>query len=165
MIGEYARLTPAELERAVEDPHCALVFIEELIDVGMDEPDASQPRCLDIDKAWDALALMLRRIDFPVDIVHGEEEIPGADEWGHGPPRYLIPEQVRAASAALAGTPSNVLSRGITAAELARADLYPSISEDEVGDWLNYVVHHYDALVPFFEAAARDGDAMVVWLD
>lgn len=165
MIGEYARLTPAELERAVEDPRWALDFIEELIDVGMDETGGSQSRCLDIGKAWDTLALMLRRVDFPVDIVHGEEEIPGADDWGYGPPRYLTPEQVRAASAALAGTLSNVLSRGITAAELARADLYPGIAEDEVGDWLKYVVHHYDALVPFFEAAARDGDAMVVRLD
>lgn len=88
MIGEYARLTPAELERAVEDPRWALDFIEELIDVGMDETGGSQSRCLDIGKAWDTLALMLRRIDFPVDI-----------------------------------------------------------------------------LVPFFEAAARDGDAMAVWLD
>lgn len=55
MIGEYVRLTPAELERTVEDPHWALAFIEELIDVGIDEPGGSQPRCLDIDMAWDAL--------------------------------------------------------------------------------------------------------------
>ncbi|WP_329138818.1 YfbM family protein [Streptomyces sp. NBC_01476] len=39
------------------------------------------------------------------------------------------------------------------------------IAEDEVGEWLKWVVHHYDALVLFFEAAARDGDAMMVWLD
>lgn len=80
--GYHARLTPVEGERAVEDPRWAMNLIEELINVGTDEPGGSQPRCLDIGKAWDALALMLRRIDFPVDIVHGEEEIPGADDWG-----------------------------------------------------------------------------------
>ncbi len=162
---DHARLTPAELARAVEDPRWAQEFIEERIDAGTDEPGASQPRCLDIGKAWDALALMLRRIDFPVDIVHGEEEIPGADDWGYGPPRYLTPEQVRAAAAALAGTPSDVLGRDITPAELARADLYPSVAKDEAEQWVKDVVHHYQVLVPFFEAAARDGDAMMIWLD
>lgn len=165
MIGEYARLTPSELERAVADPGWAQEFIEELIDAGMDEPGASQPRCLDVDKAWDALALMLRRIDFPVDIVHGEDEIPGADDWGYGPPRYLTPEQVRAAAAALAGTPTDVLARNVTAADLARAGLYPGIAVDEAEQRVKDVVHHYRALVPFFEGAARDGDAMMIWLD
>ena len=165
MIGEYARLTPTELDRAVKDPGWAQDFVGELIDAQADEPGASRPRCLDTSQAWDTLGLLLRRIDFPIDIVHGEEEIPDADDWGYGPPRYLTPEQVRAASSALAATPSDVLTRGVTAAELLRADLYPRIAQDEVEEWLKYVVHHYQALVPFFETAAREGHAMMVWLD
>lgn len=165
MIGEYARLTPAELGRAIRDPDWALGFIEELIEGGSDErAGAGQPRCLDIDKAWDTLGFLLRRIEFPVDIVHGEEEIPGAEDWGYGPPRYLTPEQVRAAAAALGGLSSDVLVRDVTEAELAQADLYPNIAGEGL-QWLKYVTHHYDALVPFFRAAAAAGDAMVVWLD
>ncbi|WP_225850760.1 YfbM family protein [Streptomyces sp. HPF1205] len=165
MIGEYARLTPAELERAVRDPAWALEYVDELIEAGAAETTGvGRPRCLDIDKAWDTLGFLLRRIEFPVDIVHGEEEIPGAEDWGYGPPRYLLPERVHAAAAALGELPADALVRGVTEEELARADLYPRIA-DEGLEWLTYVTHHYEALVPFFQAAAAAGDAMVVWLD
>ncbi|MFG2356911.1 YfbM family protein [Streptomyces sp. NPDC048521] len=117
MIGEYARLTSAELERAVQNPRWAREFIDELIDAALDEGASTvPPRCLDINKAWDTLRFLLRRIDFPVDIVHGEEETPGAEDWGYGPPRYLTPEQVRTASAALATTSGDALMHGVTAA-------------------------------------------------
>ncbi|EMF53145.1 hypothetical protein SBD_6221 [Streptomyces bottropensis ATCC 25435] len=96
--------------------------------------------------------------------MHGEEEIPGAEDWGYGLPQYLTPEQVRAAAAALGGLSSDVLVRDVTEVELAQADLYPNIAGEGL-QWLQYVTHHYDALVPFFRAAAAAGDAMVVWLD
>jgi hypothetical protein len=153
MIGEYARLTPAELARAVRDPNWALAFIDELIEAGVDETTGSgRPRCLDIGKAWDTLGFLLRRIEFPVDIVHGGQEIPGAEDWGYGPPRYLTPEQVQAAAAALATLPSEALVQGVTEAELAQADPYPNLAGEGL-EWLKYVTHHYDALVPFFQAA------------
>lgn len=165
MIGEYARLTSAELDRAVQDPHWAREFIDELIDSAQDEEtSAAPPRCLDIDKAWDTLRFLLRRIDFPIDIVHGEVAIPGAEDWGYGPPRYLTPEQVRTASAALAATPGDVLIRGVTTEQLAQADLYPGVTDDDE-EWLSYVVGHFEVLVPFFQAAAGADDAIVVWLD
>jgi hypothetical protein len=75
MVGEYARLTPAELGR----------------------------------------------VGFPVDIVRGEEEIPGADDFGYTPPRYLSPERVRVAATALGPLPADVLVRGVTMADLAAA--------------------------------------------
>jgi Domain of unknown function (DUF1877) len=60
VIGEYARLTPAELKRAVRDPSWALEYIDELTGAGAAETTgASQPRCLDIDKACDALGFQL----------------------------------------------------------------------------------------------------------
>ncbi|MEU3298293.1 MULTISPECIES: YfbM family protein [unclassified Streptomyces] len=165
MIGEYARLTPAELERAVRDPNWALEFIHELIEAGTDETTgARQPRCLDIDKAWDTLGFLLRRTEFPIDVVHGEEEIPGAEDWGYGPPRFLTPEQVNAAAAALAELSSDALVQGVTEAELVQADLYPNIAGEGL-QRLKYATHHYDALVPFFQAAATAGDTVVVWLD
>jgi hypothetical protein len=165
MIGEYARLTPAELDHAVRDSGWAQEFVYELIDAEVDgDPHASQLRCLDIDKAWDSPSFLLRRVSFPVDIVHGEEELPEADDWGYGPPRYLTPEQVRTAAVALAATPSHTLIGSATVRELAQADLYPSITEDDE-QWLAYVAHHYEALTPYFQAAAQDGDAMIIWLD
>lgn len=157
MIGEYARLTPAELDRAVREPGWVQKFIEELA-------EGTPERCLDVDKAWDSLGFLLRRIDFPVDIVYGGETVPGAEEWGYGPIRYLTAEQVRTAAAALAVTPSEALVRDVLVAELAEANLYPRIAKDDEL-WLTYVVDNYEGLIPFFQAAARDGDAMLVWLD
>lgn len=153
MIGEYARLTPAELGRAVRDPSWALEFIYELIEAGADETAGGrQPRCLDIDKAWDTLGFLLRRIEFPVDIVHGEEKIPGAEDWGYGPPRYLPPDRVHATAAALGELPSDALVRGVKEAELAEADLYPNIAGEGL-QWLK------SSPLPGRVDVVRDGDA------
>jgi hypothetical protein len=157
MIGEYARLSPAELERALGDLGPARALID---GAGPDEA-----RRTDIDKAWDILHFLLRRIDFPVDVIDGEEEFPDAGDWGYGPPCYLTPDQVRTAAAALTATAPAALVGGVTAAELVAAELYPGFAEEEADQLLAYALEHYRSLVPFFEAAARAGDAIVVWLD
>lgn len=165
LIGEYARLTPAELDRAVRDPGWARGYVNELIDTELDtEPDPAEARCHDIDEAWHALDYLLRRIRFPVDIVHGEEEIPGAEEWGYGPPRYLSPEHVRTAAETLAATSHEALVEGVPPAELAEAEIYLSSDWKSDGSF-GYVTSHYQALVPFFQAAADAGDGILVWLD
>ncbi|MGA5259387.1 DUF1877 family protein [Streptomyces griseoincarnatus] len=71
-----------------------------------------QARCFDTDKMWHALDFLLRRVGFPVDVVFGEEEIPGADDWSYGPPRCLTPDQVRTAAEAFAATPPRPAHRG-----------------------------------------------------
>ncbi|NUS86700.1 MAG: YfbM family protein [Streptomyces sp.] len=164
MIGNYARLTPAELERVVRDPDWGRKFIGELAETEPDERSGASPaRCFDTDKAWHALDFLLRRQAFPVDVVFGEEEIPGADGWGQGPPCYLTPGRVRAAAEAFAAMPAAALVSGVTPDDLVQADIYPDIIW--VGDEsLDYVTNYYQALVPFFQAAAHDGHAMVVWI-
>ncbi|MFC8919040.1 YfbM family protein [Streptomyces sp. NPDC057116] len=165
MIGEYARLTPAELDRAIRDPEWARRFVDELIEAEGDAPPpAPETRCHDIEKTWHALGFLLDRIGFPVDIVHGEEKIPGADDWGYGPPRYLGPERVRAAAEALAATPHEALVTGVGPADLAQAGIYPAVVWER-GESLDYVTSHYRALASFLRAAADAGDAVIVWLD
>jgi hypothetical protein len=97
--------------------------------------------------------------------MHGEEEIPDAEDWGYGPPRYLTPARVRVAAEALAGLSGDSLIAGVAAVELARDDHYPRLAEEEVSSWLTYVFHYYQALIPFFRSAAHDGDAVMLWLD
>lgn len=165
MIGEYVRVTPDELARTLGDPEWALGLVDELIEADLRRRrDPSSARSLDTDKAWDALGYLLRRIGFPVDIVRGEEPVPGADDWGYGPPRYLTAERVKEAAEALAKVSGEELVAGVTPQELADADVYPGVVWRR-GESLDYVRGHYEALVPFFAAAARDGDAMLVWLD
>ncbi|MEU8519289.1 YfbM family protein [Streptomyces sp. NPDC048577] len=158
MIGEYARLTPAELDRAVRDPDWAREFVDELVETELDvHPEPSEARLHEVDKAWHAL-------DFPVDVVHGEEEILGAEDWGYGPPRFLRPERVRIAAKALSATPHEALIEGVLPAELAEAGVYPAVVWER-GESLDYVTGHYQALVPFLRAAADAGDALLIWLD
>ncbi|MEU2156581.1 YfbM family protein [Streptomyces sp. NPDC019396] len=165
MIGEYARVSPAELARVIRDPEWALGFVDELVEAELDGGDGGGgSRCLDTDKAWDALGFLLRRVGFPVDVVHGEEEIPGADDWGYGPPRYLTPERVKVAAEGLIRISGDDLVAGVGPDELAAADIYPVIVWER-GESLDWVREHYEALVPFFDAAARGGDGMLIWLD
>ncbi|MQY06675.1 YfbM family protein [Actinomadura macrotermitis] len=164
MIGEYVRLTPAELERTIGDPAAGRELVDRLIEAELDEaPGPSRARCHDIDKTWQALDFLLHRAGFPVDIAYGEEQIPGADAWGYGPPRYLTPERVRAAVAAFPAFPHHALAEGVTPADLAKADIYPHIVWER-GEPLEYVTYHYASLVEFFQAAARDGHAVVTWI-
>ncbi|WP_437100723.1 YfbM family protein [Streptomyces kronopolitis] len=164
MIGEYARVTPAELDRALGDPEWALTLVDARREAEADScPPPAAARCLDVDKAWDALGFLLRRRGFPVDIVHGEEPVPGADDWGYGPPRYLTPEQVREAAAALAGITGDGLTAGVGPADLAAAEVYPTIVWER-GEPLDYVREHYALLRPFLCAAAEQGDGVLMWL-
>ncbi|MEY9872844.1 hypothetical protein ABH931_002321 [Streptacidiphilus sp. MAP12-33] len=160
MIGEYVRLTPAELDRALGDPDWAYGFVQQL----MDAADAGARR-LDVDKAWDSLDHLLRRIGFPVDVVHGEDEIQNAGDWGYGPPSYLTPEQVGVAAEALAALSGEALVAGVAAEELTGDEHYPNLAAQEVPSWLTYVVHHFEALAAFLGAAAHAGDGVLLWVD
>ncbi|MEE4544381.1 YfbM family protein [Streptomyces sp. V4-01] len=165
MIGEYVRLTPAELDRLIGDEQWADGFVHELIDTELDEePEASQARCHDTDKAWDALRFLLRRAGFPVDIVHGEQSVPWDEDWGYGPPRYLTAARVQEAARALTALSPEHLVEGVAPADLAAADVYPALVWER-GESLDYVAAHYEAVAVFFQAAARDGHAVLVWLD
>ncbi|WP_244942877.1 YfbM family protein [Streptomyces inhibens] len=164
MIGEYARVTPAELDRALGDPEWALKLVIGRMEAeSAQRPEPARARCLDVDKAWDALGFLLRRAAFPVDIVHGEQAVPDAEDWGYGPPRYLTPEQVRTAAGALAEMSGASLTAGVGPEDLARAEVYPAIVWER-GEPLDYVSGYYDLLRPFFRAAADEGDAMLIWL-
>ncbi|WP_226962461.1 MULTISPECIES: DUF1877 family protein [unclassified Streptomyces] len=55
-------------------------------------------------------------------------------------------------------------SEGVRPAELAQAEIYPTVLWG-CGESLDYVTSHYQAMVPFFRAAADAGDAMLVRLD
>jgi len=105
-VGEYLRLTPEELNRVLDDPEVIAELVEQFIECE-EEVDDSEPRHHDTDVAWAALEFLLDRIGFPVDIVRGEEDIPGASDWGNGPHRYLTSDQVSHAAQALAAAPKD----------------------------------------------------------
>jgi hypothetical protein len=164
MIGEYARLTSAELGRAMDDPAWVREFVEELGEVGGSrDRGVFWARRMGVGKSWDALRFLLERQGFPVDVVHGGQELPGAGAWGYGPPRYLTGEEVERASRAMAGIAPAALSEGVAAADLARAEVYP-VGLWQRGEPLEFVTWHYRELERFFGAAALRGHSMLLWI-
>ncbi len=164
MNGEYVRVTPDQLARAIEDPEWALELVEDVQDSedGLDVA-SGKARHLSTHKAWNAIAFLLERVGFPVDIVYGEGRFADDEDWGYGPPRYLSAERVQAASEALAATSFARLTAGVTPPMLAEAGVYPQ-SWDEP-DSLEWVRGWYAPLVSYFTDAASQGDAMIIWLD
>ncbi|MFK4246143.1 DUF1877 family protein [Micromonospora chokoriensis] len=85
------------------------------------------------------------------------------DDWGYGPPSYLTPIQVATAASRLAALTEDDLIRGVDPQELKRADIYP-------GPWkgpreLTWLAHYLPGIQTFFAAGARDGAAVICWLD
>ncbi|MFF4861653.1 YfbM family protein [Streptomyces sp. NPDC002405] len=170
MIGEYLRVTAAELDRVIQDPDWALDFVAEVQDAEEEsEPAPAEARHFSTYKTWDMLGFLLERAEFSVDVIHGEEPFAEDEDWGYGPPRYLRPERVRLAGEALRATTYTQLISGVDPAELTNAEVYPLAGAYPLG-WsepgvLEWARHWYDGLTQFFEAAARANDAVLVWLD
>ncbi|MEU4086570.1 YfbM family protein [Streptomyces aureus] len=164
MIGEYLRVTAAELDRVIHDPDWASDFVEEVRDAEAESgPAPAEARHFSTYKTWDMLRFLLARAEFPVNVVHGEEPFAEGEDWGYGPPRYLRSERVRLAAKALRGTTYAQLISGVDPAELTSAEVYP-LGWSEPGS-LEWGRPWYDGLTQFFEAAAGADDAMLVWLD
>ncbi|MGK5740472.1 DUF1877 family protein [Micromonospora sp. URMC 103] len=176
MHGSWLRVSAAELARAKEDLDWAYDLAER-IEAAEEAEAPADPRRSGTDKAWHALDFLLDRRGFPVSIVAGEEwfvKLPDDGEaaqevlsdpetdWGYGPPRYLTPEQVAEAAAALADLTAEDLIGGVDPAELARAEIYPQ-AWDRPGE-LEWVAHFLPYVRDYFTAAAKNGDAVVCWL-
>ncbi|MGW2083232.1 YfbM family protein [Streptomyces sp. NPDC001939] len=164
MIGEYLRVTAAELDHVIQEPHWALDFVEEVQDAEEEtEPAPTEARHFSTYKTWDLLRFLMARAEFPVNVVQGEETFAEDEDWGYGPPKYLRPERVRLAAEALRATSYAQLANGVDPAELISAEVYP-LGWGEPGS-LEWARPWYDGLTHFFEAAARADDAVLVWLD
>ncbi|MFI5530133.1 YfbM family protein [Kitasatospora sp. NPDC051853] len=163
MNGEYLRVTPGELARALEDPEWALDFASDVQDQEDEETAPADARHFTTHQTWNLLGFLLKRSDFPVDIVFGEELIPEADDWGYEPPRYLTVDRVRLAADSLNRMTYDDLIHGVDHNELTAAEVYPQIWDSPTSlEWAR------DLLVPlteFFQAAASAEHAMVIWLD
>jgi hypothetical protein len=160
MIGEYLRVNEAELHELLE---ADAETLPGLLGKRLEQERSHDPaaaRLWDVDKTWDALRFLGRRAGFEVDIALGGK--PFGAEFGYGPPRYLTAAQVSSVAEQLSRTGFTDLIRGVTGADLAAAGVYPAIWDED--DDLDYLKDHYESLVLFFVAAAKEGDAMVLIL-
>ncbi|MEU8419683.1 YfbM family protein [Micromonospora sp. NPDC048835] len=172
--GNWLRVSPGELEQAKSD-------LDWAYELAMQERDDHSDRWAATDKAWQGLEFLLDRLGFDIPLVLGAErfvELPDVepdsdemydfledldDDWGYGPPSYLTPVQVATAASRLAALTEEGLIRGVDPQELTRADVYPD-TWDRPGA-LAWVAHYLPGVQNFFAAAARDGAAVICWLD
>jgi Domain of unknown function (DUF1877) len=162
MIGNYLRVSATRLEQLLEDP-------SDIMDVLYPEdPAAGHPEGahLDIDKAWHAIQFLLTGEPWdgapPLqNAVMGGTEL-GDEDVGYGPARGLTPDEVRSVSAVLGRLSGEQLWSAFNEGSFAKADIYP---QGWSSDGKDYVVEHYEALRAFFAAAARSGDAMILYLN
>jgi hypothetical protein len=163
MIGEYLRVTPTELDRALKDPEWALALAEQVQDEQDDAARAPEDaKHFSTYKTWHLLDFLLRRCGFPVDVVMGEIEL-GGDDWGYEPPRFLAADRVRIAAEELSRLSYGDLIKGVDAAELAAAQIYPQGWDSP--DSLEWGRDYFGGLALFLQAAAVVGDAVIVWID
>jgi hypothetical protein len=162
MTGQYLRVTPAELERAVKDPDWLQEHVEEVLYASGDGDLApSLARGFSTEKMWDLLRHLLERAGCPVNLVHGEEDLVD-DDWGYGPPRLLRPDRVRLAAESLGTLPYDRLIAGVTPYDLDAGAVYPhGWDEPDALEWGREI--HRD-LTAYVGAAADSGDALLVWI-
>lgn len=163
MIGEYMRLAPQDLDKALSDPAWIRDLIDELWDSQSagGEPDM---RLMDIDKAWHGLAFALGQAGVSTAAIYGYEPVPGTDDWGYGPPAWLSVERVAEVSAALSGLDAEQTIDAVPLAALVDAETYPT------GIWTqpdakDYLASHLKQLTTFFAEAADAGMGMLMWID
>jgi hypothetical protein len=176
MYGQWLRVTAAELDRAKVDLEWAHVHAERMedaeypleVDTRLSPEQIAQRRSMSTDKTWHALDYLLTRRAFPVSIVMGEEsfvedvEDPDAD-WGYGPPSYLTADQVRLAAEALTDLTEESLLDGVDPADLTREGIYPDVW-DRGPDELQWAVYDLPWIKAYFQAAAKQGDAIICWI-
>jgi len=164
MYGRWLRVSSAELARAKSDPAWAGDFARAMLEHPA-EPDLTQCRAFSTDKAWHALAYLLHRRGFPVDLIFGEQPLStgGHLDWGYGPPRYLSPAQVNLAAAELVTITGEDLVTGVEPVELTRAQIYPNVWDRPAG--LPWITAQLTGVRTWFGAAAAAGDAVLCWID
>jgi hypothetical protein len=162
MIGEYMRLAPQDLDKALSDPAWIRDLIDELWDSQSagGEPDM---RLMDINKAWHGLAFALGRAGVSTAAVYGDEPVPGADDWGYGPPSWLTVERVAEVSAALSGLDAEQTIDAVPLAAFVDAETYPAMWTQP--DAKDYLASHLKQLTTFFAEAADAGMGMLMWID
>lgn len=178
MVGVYRRLSVEEFENIHNDPVAADRYFgfdfgdegeDEALDKYMEGLETDE-RYLDIGKAWNGLHFLLTGTsdyDAPKapaslrNVVFGGKET----EWemSYGAVRYLSPEEVIAASAALKALSDDELKSRFDAKAFEKVDIYP------VGTWdsndIDWLLNSFRNVKDFFDKAAVSGEVILLSIE
>jgi hypothetical protein len=180
--ASYRRITPEEFKRLQADPKAAESFFgTSLDDLGDPEKllarvqeQESSHRYLGIDKDWHALHFLLtgdgelKPHPLPPpplgNVVLGGTET----QWPstYGPVRALTPDEVRAVAEALGRISVEDLRARFSVESFNSAQIYPHGRRARwTANEAESVFRIYPRVVEFFQAAARDGDIVLLSSD
>jgi hypothetical protein len=162
MTGNFMAIPAGTLHALISDPAAILNVLYP------DEQQARESSHLNVDKAWHGIHYLLTGEawggEFPLAAaVLGGQEI--GENFGYGPTRYLVPEEVKTVAAALDRLPAGELAKRYSPGKLQTAQIYPDgiwITEGE--EALGYLLNYYGELVKFYGNAAGCGRAVLQYI-
>lgn len=176
VLGDFVRLDPQLLEQIRATPRDAYARLS-------DFDEASR---LDLDRAWRRLAALMAAARFPINPIAAGSAFPDErTSWGaEADSRSLTVPEVAQAAAHLNQIPFDVLKPHLRSVLEAEDGVYVNLDptspryleppppeeaarirvpDERLRDIEFLLAEHYQALVTFFDVAAKNGECTVFW--
>lgn len=160
MIGNLLRVTKSELEEYLKDSS----LLEDRIYNNENE------KLVDIDKSWDGIIFLLTgqslatadhnlaRVLFSGQLINENQDL------GYGPAHYLKPEQVTELNNEISTITIADLKGKFDPERMIELQVYPAIWDEE-DDVFDYVADGFLTLQNAFAKAAKNGEAIITFLN
>ena len=163
----YVRIRLDELAALQADVEKVRRLIEESEEAIWRDDSAIPETVCSIGQSWDLIANLLgvQPVDDDSvlhDAVYGASDI-NDDDLGYGPARFLLPGRVEVVAEALRSVTVDQLKERFTPTLFAENNIYPFMSGNDENAF-ELVSFYFPKLVEFYEKAAQNGDAVVVYM-
>lgn len=161
MVAYFTAINASTLDELRADPDqvAEILFPND----GDEEPENT----IDVDKSWHGLHFILSALakdgapELEAAILGGE---PLGEDFGYGPARVLTPPEVQVISTALCSISGEAFAAKFDPARMEAEDIYPQIWERDGSEALDFLQHFFPALVNLYADAAKEGNALILWL-
>lgn len=165
MIGNYFRVSQEELDEFLKDSS----KLEERV---YNESEEADPNLLDVDKAWDGIFYLLTGktldtfdqapppllwVSFP------PNEIDPDLDMGYGPAAYTTPEQTKELNEALNNITNEQFKNRYNGKLMMELNIYPQVWEGN--DGLDYLSDYFTELKAFYNSAAENNQAVIIFIN
>ncbi|RHW39049.1 DUF1877 family protein [Neobacillus notoginsengisoli] len=162
MIASFFRISSDKLQQLILNPNEATDLVYESEEIGEIE--------LDIDKSWHGIYFLLSGeadLDAPADAHIGRAILGGHElggDQGYGPLRYFKPNEVHEIYNELKRVAPEELANRFDVNELNRHEIYPMNKRWSEND-KEYLIENYDFLLRYYEIAATNNEAMLLFIN
>lgn len=165
MIGNLFRVSTKELDEFLKDSS----LLEDRIYA---DDDSSLIDMLDLDKAWEAIYYLLTGRPIS-EMEHAQPPmswcmlsghiIDEEQNLGYGPAHYITAEQVQQLNKELDKITTDTLRKKYDGKKMNAAGVYPEVWEDS--ESIDYVMDYFEQLKEFYQVAAKEGKAVVSFIN